>query len=141
MKTFQEMTQAELAKLAFVTPDAVHLWVRGKNTPKLDTLKQLSTIFSIPVQDLINDDLDIPEYIVIDHYLPYHLLALPKEDRDSEHTIIDAGLANRGMLHRYTNCVGEKCSAIYRGREECMCHTRDHEAEMISYWNKEFADD
>ena len=90
----QGWTQAKLAEIMKVSPDAVSSWVRGKNTPYIDTFKELCQIFCVTIQELAYDDFDIPEYIEIDHYLPYSVEHLPEEQQDSEHVIIDAALAH-----------------------------------------------
>ena len=141
LMTNQEWSQKRLAERMCVSPDAVSSWVRGKNNPTLETVKELCEIFYIPIQDMTNDDLDIPEYIEIDRYLPYPICRYPKEWQDSEHIIIDAALANEGKLHRFTNPGGAKCSAIYRGREEVWWHYREHEARMIHDWNRRYSYD
>ena len=61
----QGWTQAKLAEILKVSPDAVSSWVRGKNTPYIDTFKELCKIFCVTIQELTDDDLDIPEYIKI----------------------------------------------------------------------------
>ena len=132
----REWTQTKLAKQLFVSPDTVSSWVRGVNHPDLETVKQLCKIFYIPIQDITNDDLDIPEYYEIDRYLPYPICLYPKERQDSIHIILDADLADEGKLHRFNNPAGAKCSAIYRGGQEIWWHYRDHEAKMIHEWNE-----
>lgn len=132
----QEWTQKKLADRMFVSPDAVSSWVRGVNHPSLETVKQFCEIFLVPIQELTDDDVDIPEYYVIDQYLPYSCCHLPKELQDSEHIIIEAYLKDEGRLHRFTNCVGAKCSAIYQAGKEVWWHYREHEARMIRAWNE-----
>ena len=131
-----EWPQAKLAELMHVTPDAVSSWVRGINRPTLDTVKELCSIFYIPIQDMTDDDVDIPEFYEIDQYLPYEIARNPKDEQDSIHRIFDANLADGGRLHRFKNPVGDECSAIYRGREEVWWHYRVHEAQMIHEWNE-----
>lgn len=137
----QGWSQAKLAEIMKVSPDAVSSWVRGKNTPYIDTFKELCQIFCVTIQELAYDDFDIPEYIEIDHYLPYSVAHLPEEQQDSEHTIIDAALAYEGLLHRYTNAKGVEISAIYRAGEEVWWHYRKHEARMIRDWNEVHSND
>lgn len=131
-----EWTQAKLAESLNVSPDAVSSWVRGINTPTIATIKELCQIFSVPIQELTDDDFDIPEFIVIAQYLPYSVREKPKEFQDQEHIIIDANLPHEGTLHRFKNAKGIKCSAIYRAGQEVWWHYREHEAEMIRYWNE-----
>ena len=139
--TNQEWKQKDLAERLFVTPDAVSSWVRGVNHPTLDTIKKLCDIFCVPIQKLIDEEIDIPKYEIIDKYLPYSICCHPENIQDSEHIIIDAGLANEALLHRFTNPAGDDCSAIYRGGKEVWWHYREHEARMIYDWNKEYSND
>ncbi len=134
-------TQKRLAERMCVSPDTVSSWVRGINHPSLETVKELCEIFYIPIQELTNDNIDIPEYFELepwDAYINYGDLRHPG---DSVHTIIDADLAYEGMLHRFTNKGGAACSAIYRGSIEMWWHYREHEAKMIREWNEVHGDD
>lgn len=124
----QGWTQAKLARRVHFTPDAVSSWVRGINSPSIDTLKELCTIFCITIQELIDDDIDIPEYYELYRYLPH-----PK---DTEHILFDADLAYEGYLHRFKNAEGEECSAIYKEDTEIWWHYREFEAAMIRDWNE-----
>ena len=137
----QGWTQAKLAKIMHVSPDAVSSWVRGNNTPYVDTFKELCKIFCVTIQELTDDDFDIPEYIEIDRYLPNSIAFLPEEQQDSEHIIIDAALAYEGLLHRYTTAKGVEISSIYRAGEEVWWHYREHEARMIRDWNEVHSND
>ena len=105
------------------------------------TIKQLCDIFYVPIEKMVDDDYDIPEYYEIDRYLPYSQYRLPVEMRDSEHIIIDADLAGGARLHRYTDAGGNECSAIYQFREEVWWHYREHEQRMIRDWNMEHSND
>ena len=136
--TNQGWSQKRLAEMIYVSPDAVSSWVRGINQPDLDTIKKLCEIFYIPIQDMTNDDFDVPEYFEIDRYLPYPICCYSEENQDSIHIIIDANLAHEGKLHRFTNPGGAECSAIYRGNVEVWWHYREREAKMISDWNKRY---
>ena len=136
-----EWTQAHLAEKMHVSPKTVQKWCAGKNNPSLDTVKELCSIFYIPIGELTNDDLDIPEYYVIDRYLPYSCARLPEEDRDTEHTLIDAGLAGGAILHRFVNGGGAECSAIYQRKREVWWHYRENESRMIRDWNERYSDD
>ncbi len=129
----QEWTQAKLAQKVHFTPDAVSSWVRGKNSPSIDTVKVLCTIFCVTIQEMIDDNINIPEY-----YELYRCLPHPK---DTEHIVFDAALAHEGFLHRFTNANGEECSAIYRAGEEIWWHYREFEAEMIRDWNEVYKND
>lgn len=132
----QEWTQKKLAETLFVSPDAVSSWVRGINNPDLETIKTLCKILCVPIQDMTNDNYDVPRYFEIDRRLDYRECLYPEDYHDSIHIIIDANLADEGLLHRFKNGAGEECSAIYRGNKEIFWHYRDEEARMIYYWNK-----
>lgn len=133
----REWTQKKLAEMIVISPDAVSSWVRDINTPPLDRLKELSDIFFVSVQDLIDEDFEVPEYFEIDRYLPYSICCYPEDQQDSIHIIYDADLADEGKLHRFNNAGGEPCSAIYRAGKEVWWHYREHEPRMIRDWNKE----
>lgn len=137
----QGWTQKHLADLLFVSPDAVSSWVRGINRPTVETIKQICEIFCMPIEDLINDDFDVPQYYVIGYEPSYRTIHYAEEYQDSDHTLIDAALAYEGILHRYENCKGVEFSAIYRGGQEVWWHYREHEARMIRDWNKEYGND
>ena len=98
----QGWSQKRLAETIFVSPDAVSSWVRGINQPDLDTIKKLCEIFYIPIQDMTDDNFEVPEYFEIDRYLPYPICCYSEENQDSIHIIIDANLAHEGKLHRFT---------------------------------------
>lgn len=137
----QGWTQKKLAETIFVSPDAVSSWVRGINHPDLETIKKLCEIFYIPIQELTNDEIDIPEYFELDPWEAHIQYGNLGRSGDSVHTVIDADLAYAGMLHRFTNEGGAECSAIYRGTMEVWWHYRDHEAKMIREWNEVYGDD
>ena len=132
-------TQKRLAERMCVSPDAVSSWVRGVNCPTLETVKELCKIFYIPIQDLTNDELDIPEFIEIGRLLPYPICRYRREDQDTIHILYDADLANGGILHRFVNPGGDECSAIYQGGEEVWWHYRENESKMIYDWNKRYS--
>ncbi|MCQ2262518.1 MAG: helix-turn-helix domain-containing protein [Bacteroidales bacterium] len=50
------MTQAELAKRACVTQQAVVLWEHGRAVPQGGSVKRLAKIFSVPADDLLGLD-------------------------------------------------------------------------------------
>ena len=135
-----DMTQKDLAERMHVQPTTVQKWCSGINSPDIFTIKELCNIFSIPVQDLLNDDFDIVEFYTIDRYLPYSQDRFPVEMQDSEHIIIDANLKRGARLHRFTNCAGDKCSAIYIGSTEKWWDYREGESRMINDWNHMYND-
>lgn len=124
-----EMTQKDLADRMNVQPTTVQKWCAGINTPDVYTVKELCHIFCIPIQDFLDNAYDIIEYYKIDRY-PAH-----SNMQDSEHTVVDAGLALGAMLHRFTNQGGAACSAIYIGPTEQWWHYREMELQMIRDWN------
>lgn len=50
------LTQAELATKLGVTYQAVSKWENGKNVPDIATLKEISTMFNINIDDIINGE-------------------------------------------------------------------------------------
>lgn len=50
------LTQEELAKKLFVTRNAISKWETGKGYPNIDSLKLLSQVFKISVDELINNE-------------------------------------------------------------------------------------
>lgn len=137
-----EMRQKDLAGRLCVSEDTVQKWVKGSNHPSFETIKDLSRIFCYPIENFADDSIDIPEYYEIDRYLPdEQKLYYPKNMQDSEHILVEAFLADEGILHRFTNCAGDKCSAIYRAHREIWWHYREYEAEMIACWNETYGDE
>lgn len=134
-------TQSRLANVLCVSPDTVSSWVRGKNCLSIEMLKRICDIFAVPVQDIVNDSVDFFRYYEIDRYLPDRMCRLPEKYSDSIHIVYEAGLANEGKLHRFTNCAKEECSAIYRAGMEVWWHYREYEARMIHDWNEVYSDD
>ena len=123
----REWTQAQLAAIIHVSTSAVQKWVVGKNMPDAETVKKLSNLFFISMENLLNDDYEVPTYCVIDQYLPYSVtVSFPKDQCD---------LAKGAILHRFKNGGGDACSAIYYGGKEIWWHYRENEARMIKDWN------
>ena len=48
-----KMSQGDLAKRLFVTPQAISRWERGETEPDIETIKQLSEIFKVTTDELI----------------------------------------------------------------------------------------
>ena len=130
--------QAEFADKIYVSPSTVSKWIDSTNTPRLDMLKEFCKLFAVTMDELTDDAIEIPEYYVIDHYIPYSRLHVPEQRQDSVHTIIDAALAGNARLHRFTNHGGEECSTIYQYGNEIWWHYRVFEPYMIREWNKEY---
>lgn len=57
------MTQEELAEALFVSRTAISKWESGRGYPSIDSLKALSSFFSVPVDDLLSAEklMDIAE--------------------------------------------------------------------------------
>ena len=132
----RDWTHKELAKNMYVTESAVQKWCKGKNRPTMEKIEMLSNVFDIPILNLVDDSIEIPEYYVVDQYLPYWIGGLPEDKQDSEHVIIEAYLEDNALLHRFNNCAGEPCSAIYQRKEEVWWYYRENEARMIHTWNE-----
>lgn len=47
------MSQSDLADKLYVTPQAVSRWENGTAEPSIDTLKEMTKIFQIPLADLV----------------------------------------------------------------------------------------
>lgn len=130
-------TQRHLAEVLHVQPTTVQKWCVGRNTPRIDLITDICDIFALDYNDLLDDSIDIPEYHIIDRYLPYSQYRFDESHRDNEHIIIDACLARGARLHRFRNADGAECSAIYIGSYEHWWHYREHEPYMIREWNRE----
>lgn len=130
------MTQAYLAVKLHVSESTVQKWIVGKNQIGLEDLISICKLFNISIDDMVNDDFEIFEYIEIDRYLPNSIYSLSAPLQDSIHIIIDAGLSKNALLHRFQNATGVECSAIYQGKLEVLWHYREHEINMIKYWNE-----
>lgn len=51
-----EMTQEQLAEKLFVSRTAISKWESGKGYPNLESLKSISTLFSISIDDLLSGE-------------------------------------------------------------------------------------
>lgn len=56
LRTDNQLTQDELAERIYVTRTAISKWETNKGYPSIDSLKQLSTLFGISIDELISDD-------------------------------------------------------------------------------------
>ena len=50
------LTQEELAEILFVSRAAVSKWESGRGTPSIDSLKAVSKLFSVSIDDLLSGD-------------------------------------------------------------------------------------
>lgn len=56
LRSDNELTQEQLADRIFVTRTAISKWETDKGYPSIDSLKQLSNLFHIGIDELISDD-------------------------------------------------------------------------------------
>lgn len=52
----KSLTQEELAKALFVSRTAVSKWESGKGYPNIESLKQISKLFSVTIDELLSSD-------------------------------------------------------------------------------------
>lgn len=48
-----KMSQSDLARHLFVTPQAISRWERGETEPDVETLKKLAELFNVSIEELI----------------------------------------------------------------------------------------
>ena len=56
LRTERGMTQERLAEAIYVTRAAISKWETGKGYPGIDSLKLLSEVFGVTIDELISDD-------------------------------------------------------------------------------------
>ena len=56
LRNSREMTQEELAQAIYVSRTAVSKWESGRGYPSIDSLKAISSFFSVSVDDLLSGD-------------------------------------------------------------------------------------
>ena len=61
------MTQDQLAEKIFVTRTAISKWETNNGYPSIDSLKEISILFGISIDDLISD-VDVENKKVLDNY-------------------------------------------------------------------------
>lgn len=128
----REWTQAMLADRLSVHPDTVQKWEVEKNTPPTSEIKRLCQLFDVSADLLLDDKIYVADYIEIDRSPGFFCSGYDEGD----HIIYDADLRKEAKLHRFDNAAGCAYSAIYVcGREVYSCE-RDHEPQMIKYWNE-----
>lgn len=67
LRELNNMTQEEFAQKIHVTRTAVSKWENGKAYPSLDSLKDISVLFNVAIDDLISEDQDICFFININN--------------------------------------------------------------------------
>ena len=72
----REWTQAQLADALSISESTVQKWEVDKNAPPVSEIKRLAEVFYLPVTSLVDDAVDIPEFI--------YLESIPAEDFLSE---------------------------------------------------------
>ena len=55
LRTEGELTQDELAEKIYVTRTAISKWETDKGYPSIDSLKQLSSLFDVSIDELVSD--------------------------------------------------------------------------------------
>ena len=53
LRKANHMSQGDVAQKLFVTPQAVSRWERGETEPDIDTIKRMSKIFGVSVEQVI----------------------------------------------------------------------------------------
>ena len=56
LRKSRNLTQEELAKELFVSRTAVSKWESGRGYPSIDSLKDISKFFSVPIDDLLSGE-------------------------------------------------------------------------------------
>ena len=125
-----EWTQAMLADRLHVSADTVQKWEVEKNAISIATLKELSALFGVKPNILLDDDEEVIDYILLVEIDMSYL-----HPNDSRHKLYDANLKNGALLHRFINPGNDPYSAIYIGSREIYSCERAHEADMIACWN------
>lgn len=131
-----DWTQAHFAELMNVHPSTVQKWCKGKNAPPIETTLEICHLLNIPIQELVDDSIDIYEFYIVNRFMPCNDDRFPDSLQDGEHTIIDAGLEGNALLHRFVNARGCPYSAIYYAKREIWSQVRDRERFMLRDWNE-----
>ena len=56
LRTKKSMSQDELAERVMVTRQAVSRWENGRGHPSIDSLKEISSYFSVSIDDLLSGE-------------------------------------------------------------------------------------
>ena len=126
----REWTQAMLADKLHVCADTVQKWEVEKNAVSIATLKELSALFGVKPNILMDDDEEVIDYILLDE-----IDMSDVHPNDSPHKRYDANLKKGALLHRFINPGNAPYSGIYIGSREIYSCERVYEADMIACWN------
>lgn len=61
LREMHKLTQNDVAEKLFVTRQAVYKWERGDNYPDIENLKKLANIYSLSVDDLLDENQSIKD--------------------------------------------------------------------------------
>ena len=64
LRKAQKLNQAQAAEALNVSRQAISTWETGAVLPSADNLKALSRLYQVPVDHLLNDDMDLPQALV-----------------------------------------------------------------------------
>ena len=89
-----DLTQAELAKLLHVSQQAIHKYELGLSEASFATLQNISNIFNVPVNYLINDDISIEDYkadnhIVLNKFEEDFIISIRKLNSDTQKLLFE----------------------------------------------------
>ena len=70
LRAKNNFSQQDLADKVFVSRQAVQKWEKGKAVPSIDVLKQLSKLFNVTVDYLIDDDQPLEEHLAKEDAVP-----------------------------------------------------------------------
>ena len=63
LRVEKKLSQGDLAELLNVTRQTVSKWETGVSLPSLDTIKEMSKIFEVEIEELINGELKLVDDI------------------------------------------------------------------------------
>ena len=63
LRKSKKMSQPELAKKLNKSESAIQMWETGYRSPTMGTVQQLSDIFNVPINELINTDIQNVEKV------------------------------------------------------------------------------
>lgn len=100
-----QLSQSELAKMVHVSQQTICKYELGGSEAAYHTLTEMSNIFNVPVECLVNDDIDIEQYNT------GNALLLTKKEEDFI-------LALRNMDSSSKNLVYELCKKLRRDKKK-----------------------